>query len=89
MTTGAATPADVIRTKMTIEPALEGTFPVTLLDGSEVEVMPVFEMYRRHLADYDLKTVEEITGRKRGRVFSYQRYLAILSEGTDPLPAGS
>ncbi|WP_128293429.1 Fic family protein [Afifella aestuarii] len=33
--------------------------------------------------------VSEITGRKRGRVFSYQRYLAILSEGTDPLPAGS
>lgn len=30
--------------------------------------------------------VEEITGRKRGRVFSYRRYLAILSEGTDPLP---
>jgi len=33
--------------------------------------------------------IEEITGRKRGRVFGYQRYLAILSEGTDPLPAGS
>lgn len=30
--------------------------------------------------------VEEITKRKRGRVFSYRRYLAILSEGTDPLP---
>lgn len=30
--------------------------------------------------------VEEITGRKRGRVFSYRRYIAILSEGTDPLP---
>ena len=30
--------------------------------------------------------VEEVTGRKRGRVFSYRRYLAILSEGTDPLP---
>ena len=30
--------------------------------------------------------VEEITGRKRGRVFSYRRYLAILSEGTDPIP---
>jgi hypothetical protein len=28
---------------------------------------------------------EEVTGRKRGRVFSYRRYLAILSEGTDPL----
>ena len=28
----------------------------------------------------------EITGRKRGRVFSYRAYLTILSEGTDPLP---
>lgn len=30
--------------------------------------------------------LEEITGRKRGRVFSYRAYLDILSEGTDPLP---
>jgi Fic family protein len=33
-----------------------------------------------------LGVVEEVTGRQRGRVFSYRRYLAILSEGTDPLP---
>jgi Fic family protein len=40
------------------------------------------------LADLEkMGIVEEITGRKRGRVFSYRRYLAILSEGTDPLPA--
>lgn len=39
------------------------------------------------LADLErLGIVEEITGRKRGRVFSYRGYLAILSEGTDPLP---
>jgi Fic family protein len=39
------------------------------------------------LADLErLDIVEEVTGRKRGRVFSYRRYLAILSEGTDPLP---
>ncbi|GBQ09866.1 Fic family protein [Acetobacter cerevisiae] len=39
------------------------------------------------LADLErLDIVEEITGRKRGRVFSYRGYLAILSEGTDPLP---
>mgnify|MGYP001766127084 CR=1 FL=1 len=31
--------------------------------------------------------VEEVTGRKRGRVFGYRRYLGILNEGTDPLPA--
>ncbi len=29
----------------------------------------------------------EITGRRRGRVFAYRRYLAILEEGTEPLPA--
>jgi len=33
--------------------------------------------------------VEEITGRKRGRVFSYRSYLAILGEGTEPLPTAT
>jgi Fic family protein len=28
--------------------------------------------------------VDEITGRKRGRVFAYQAYLDILNEGTTP-----
>jgi Fic family protein len=32
-----------------------------------------------------LKIVREITGRKRGRVFAYTRYLDILGEGTEPL----
>jgi Fic family protein len=35
-----------------------------------------------------LGIVEEVTGRAWRRVFGYRRYLAILSEGTDPLPAG-
>lgn len=40
------------------------------------------------LADLErLGVVEEVTGRRRGRVFSYRRYLAILSEGTEPLPS--
>nr|WP_268753659.1 winged helix-turn-helix transcriptional regulator [Agrobacterium rubi] len=39
------------------------------------------------LSDWErLGIVEEVTGRKRGRVFSYCKYIAILSEGTDPLP---
>ena len=33
-----------------------------------------------------LGVVKEVTGRRRGRVFSYQRYLDILNEGTQPLP---
>lgn len=32
-----------------------------------------------------LGIAREITGRKRNRVFAYDRYLAILSEGTEPL----
>src|SRR5262245_55827597 len=59
---------DEVGEKMPIEPALEGAFRATLLDGTSVEVMPVFEMYKRHLADYDLKTVEEISGAPAGLV---------------------
>lgn len=42
------------------------------------------------LADLELLgIVEEITGRKRGRVFAYRGYLAILNEGTTPLQGTS
>lgn len=33
-----------------------------------------------------LGVVEEVTGRRRGRVFAYRAYLDILGEGTAPLP---
>jgi len=29
--------------------------------------------------------VDEVTGKLRGRVFAYRRYLALLSEGTEPI----
>jgi Fic family protein len=32
--------------------------------------------------------VRETTGRQRGRAFVYDRYLALLAEGTEPLRAG-
>lgn len=42
------------------------------------------------LADLErLGVVDEITGKKRGRVFGYRRYLAILSEGTEPLSSAT
>ncbi len=53
---------DEVGKNMTVPAALEGVFQVTLADGKQVEVMPIFEMYRRHLKDYDAKTVEEISG---------------------------
>jgi Fic family protein len=36
-----------------------------------------------------LGIVEEVTGRRRGRVFGYRHYLDLLNEGTDPLPASA
>ncbi len=33
----------------------------------------------------ELNVARELTGRKRGRLFGYDRYLAILGEGTEPL----
>jgi len=39
------------------------------------------------LADLErLGILQEITGRKRGRVYCYRKYLDLLGEGTDPLP---
>ena len=33
-----------------------------------------------------LGILRETTGRARNRLYAYERYLAILSEGTEPLP---
>jgi hypothetical protein len=33
----------------------------------------------------ELGIVDEITGRKRNKAFAYRQYLAILSEGAQPL----
>ena len=41
------------------------------------------EMSMAALAELDL--ARELTGHRRNRVFSYQRYLAIVGEGTEPL----
>jgi nitrate reductase alpha subunit len=53
---------DDVGEHMRVAAALEGTFTVKLVGGKTVEVMPALEMYKRHLADYDPKTVEEISG---------------------------
>ena len=33
----------------------------------------------------DLGIARELTGKRRNRIFGYDRYLKILSEGTEPL----
>jgi DMSO reductase family type II enzyme molybdopterin subunit len=51
--TGALTPAPRGTLSTTgVDPALEGSFEVTLEDGTTVEVEPAFERMKRRLADY-------------------------------------
>lgn len=44
-----------------IDPLLDWTGVVTLADGSEVEVLTLWSMYKEHLQEYDLDTVADIT----------------------------
>jgi anaerobic selenocysteine-containing dehydrogenase len=43
-----------------VDPALEGTFEVTLKDGSTVGVEPVFERLKRHLESYEPERAAKI-----------------------------
>jgi DMSO reductase family type II enzyme molybdopterin subunit len=43
-----------------VDPALEGTYTVTLKDGSKVEVTPAFERLRERLKDYDPEVAGKI-----------------------------
>ncbi len=60
-----------------LDPALEGTFTVEI-DGEAVEVMPLFEMYKVHLRDYDLETVSDITGVSKDLIERLARDLATI-----------
>ena len=46
--------------KSGIDPALTGTYRVKLLNGREVDVLPIYQMYLVHFQDYDLDTVHQI-----------------------------
>ena len=44
-----------------LDPELEWSGTIQLIDGTEVEVLTLWSMYLEHLKDYDLDTVVEIT----------------------------
>ncbi|MBI4617416.1 MAG: molybdopterin-dependent oxidoreductase, partial [Planctomycetes bacterium] len=50
-----------------IDPTLDGKYEVEI-DGKKVEVMTLWEMYKVHLADYDLDTTSEITGSPKEQI---------------------
>ncbi len=61
-----------------IDPALEGTWTLKLVDGTEVEVKTLLEMYKIHLADYDIDTVCEITKSPKELILQLAEDLATI-----------
>ena len=53
-----------------------------LAKRAKLSVPTVIESLRRL---EELGIVNEVTGRPRYRVYTYEKYLGILSEGTEPL----
>ncbi|MBI3159839.1 MAG: molybdopterin-dependent oxidoreductase [Chloroflexi bacterium] len=51
-----------------IDPQLDWSGTVTLLDGTRVEALTTWKMYEEHLRDYDLDTVAQITQAPRGLI---------------------
>ncbi len=48
--------------RLGIDPALEGDFEVTTVDGKTVKVRPVFDLIKQYLdANFDLQTASEVT----------------------------
>ncbi|MBI5725155.1 MAG: molybdopterin-dependent oxidoreductase [Planctomycetes bacterium] len=60
-----------------IEPALEGTFKVRLLDGQEVEVRPVFDLVRQYVMDsFSPEQVSKLTWAPKKAIESLARQIA-------------
>ena len=59
--------------KSGIDSALTGTYRVKLLNGREVDVMPVMQMYNVHLQDYDLDTVHQINRAPKDLIVRWAR----------------
>jgi len=64
--------------RLGVDPALEGTFKVKLVNGKEVEVKSIFQLYKEHCAYYDLDTVYDITGTPKELIPRFARDLGTI-----------
>jgi len=69
--------------RLGVRPALEGTYTLTLADGTSVEVTPVFEVLKRHLlADYTPENTSEMTWAPREAITALAREIAANAGST-------
>ncbi|MBI5396296.1 MAG: molybdopterin-dependent oxidoreductase [Verrucomicrobia bacterium] len=64
--------------KKGVDPALEGTFKVKLVDGKEVEVATAWTLYQTHLKDYDLDSVAEMTAAPKDLIVQLAKDIATI-----------
>ena len=62
-----------------LDPQLDWSGTVTLVDGTRAEVITLWAMYREHLAHYDLETVAEITHAPRHLIEQLAQDMATMS----------
>jgi nitrate reductase / nitrite oxidoreductase, alpha subunit len=62
-----------------LDPALDWSGTLTLIDGTQVEALTLWSMYREHLQDYDLETVAQITHAPIAMIEQLARDIATLS----------
>jgi nitrate reductase alpha subunit len=59
-----------------IDPTLDGTFKVKLVDGKEIEVATLWSLYQIHLKDYDLDSVVEMTSAPKDKILQLAEDIA-------------
>ena len=65
-----------------IDAAMTGTYRVKLLNGREVDTMPIFQMYTVHLQDYDLDTVHQINRAPKDLIVRWARDSGTIKPAT-------
>ncbi|MCI0690882.1 molybdopterin-dependent oxidoreductase [candidate division KSB1 bacterium] len=64
--------------KKGIDPVLDGTFKIKLVDGKEVEVATLWTLYQVHLKDYDLASVCEMTDAPKNLIEQLAKDIATM-----------
>ncbi len=64
--------------KSGIDPTLDGTWKIKLVDGSEVEVKTAWTQYQVHLKDYDVDSVSQITSSPKELILQLAKDIATI-----------
>ncbi|NUM74795.1 molybdopterin-dependent oxidoreductase [candidate division KSB1 bacterium] len=64
--------------KKGIDPVLDGTFKIKLVDGKEIEVATLWTLYQVHLKDYDLASVCEMTDAPKNLIEQLAKDIATM-----------